>query len=761
MPTLGYAAIWTAALAAVLSCGMYVAVWRGRTALLAPARVVYSATFSAILIAAASLMYLILTHNYAVSYVASYSSSDLPLYYLISTFWAGQEGTFLLWTIYLSIIGLFLIRSARVYEPGVMFFLSLFIFSILLILIKKSPFALSATAPADGSGLNPLLQDYWMVIHPPTMFLGFSLAAVPFLFAMTALVNKKYGDWTLAARRWTIVGWMALGLAIIEGGYWAYKVLGWGGFWAWDPVENSSLIPWLFLTAQLHTLSIQQRRQSLTRFALLMVCLTFWSVLYGTFLTRSGVLADFSVHSFVNLGINNFLLAGMGLFLIIGIGLIAYRWRDIGSHFPFDTIISRDYLITLGVIILVVGAAVVLLGTSAPLLTRLTEKPSAVSASYYSVTMVPVGIVIAFLMALYPFFRWGRGVSGALLLGGGALIAAIPTAAVMINSRPSFGIALLLFAVLWGLISNFIHLIQGLSKGTLLGHTLVHVGVLCLMLGAVTSNSFEKKFQVMMERGKTTQIDGYNLSYTEREPHGNGEWFRVAVSRGDEKFDAFLIQEQDSHSGNWMRKPHIQKYLSHDFYLSPVNMNDNSQPTDNHPGLITLGKGQDTTIAGYKIAFSDFNVEHGEAGPKSLAAQITITHDGQSESVQPTLNVTANGLEPKPVSFDNAKGSIFIAGVHPDQGQILLQVVGDFVPAATDQPSTPDILVAELSIKPWISFFWGGAALTLLGGLVVLAGKPGGRIPLRELKEVFATPVDEAAQPAVPETVVTRAEGQA
>lgn len=731
MQYIGQWAIYLAVSASIGCALLYLVVWRGRSTLLGRARQAHVVLFAAIVIAAAALLQLILTHQFQVAYVANYSSSDLPLYYLISTFWAGQEGTFLLWILYLSIIGLFLIQRSREYEPGNLFFLNLFILSILLILVKKSPFELLPQTPAEGNGLNPLLQDYWMVIHPPTMFLGFSMAAVPFLFALTGLVDRRYGEWTLAARRWTIVAWLALGIAIVEGGYWAYKVLGWGGFWAWDPVENSSLIPWLFLSAQLHTLSVQRRRQSLTRLAIFMVCLSFWSILYGTFLTRSGVLADFSVHSFVNLGINNFLLAGIAFFILLAVGLVLWRWRDIGSRFPFDTIFSRDYLVTLGIIILVVGAAIVLLGTSAPLLTRLTEKPSAVSQPYYSITMIPVGIVINLLLALFPFFKWGRGVNSLILLAIGATVSAAATAIIYAGNSLTLGIALLLFSAFWGLISNGILLVQGLGKGVLRGHVIVHLGILLLILGATASSVFEKKEQVIMERGRPSVALGYELLYSERSPQGHSEHFRVTVAKDGDSYGAVMVQEQDPISGNVMRKPHIQKYLSRDVYLAPVNI---SEPEPNQAGLITLGKGEDTVLERYTIKFIDFEVDHGASGPNSLIAVIETKQNYRTETIRPTLEITADGLTPHPVSFDSDRGSLFIAGVRPEQGQVMLQVVGDFLPAPESQ--TPDVLVAELSIKPWINLFWWGAIIAFLGGLITVIGGPGGRIALKKTQAV-------------------------
>src|SRR5574341_1494833 len=311
IPYLGKIAIYSATLFATLTAVAYFLAWKGRESLTSWGRRFFYLTAGSIFTAAFCLLYAILTHNFQVGYVYNYSSTDLPLYYLIATFWGGQEGTYLLWIFYTSILGLVLLRRSGKFEKGNFFFVSLFLISVLAILIKRSPFALLSTAPTEGAGLNPLLQNYWMTIHPLVMFVGFAATVIPFAFALSALIAREYDSWVAYVFPWAILSFISLGAALVMGGFWAYETLGWGGYWAWDPVENSSFIPWIFLTAQVHALFIKRQRRGLMRFSLFVVCLSFWSVLYGTFLTRSGVLADFSVHSFVDLGFNGLLVAGV------------------------------------------------------------------------------------------------------------------------------------------------------------------------------------------------------------------------------------------------------------------------------------------------------------------------------------------------------------------------------------------------------------------------------------------------------------------
>ncbi|MEO7919156.1 MAG: cytochrome c biogenesis protein CcsA, partial [Thermoanaerobaculia bacterium] len=379
------------------------------------ARRLYIAFMGSVLLASALLLRTLLSHDFRLSYVASYSGRDLPFHFLLSTFWAGQEGSFLLWLLWGSLIGLFVYRSAREQEPTVMIVYVLSFLGIVAILIKQSPFRFLAQMPADGQGLNPLLQDYWMVIHPPVMFSGFASLSVPFAFAVAALWAKRWDGWVVRALPWALFTFITLGTAILMGGYWAYKTLGWGGYWAWDPVENTSLVPWLATVALVHGMVLQKTREKHRKINIILAILAFCCILYGTFLTRSGVLADFSVHSFVDLGITGWLVFIILFFLFGGLGLLAWRWKEIPAEVTLDPatgkekdepFLSRSVLFILSVTLFCASGVVILLGTSAPILTRLTGKASQVATSFYSVTHAPIAALIGLLLALVPFLSW-------------------------------------------------------------------------------------------------------------------------------------------------------------------------------------------------------------------------------------------------------------------------------------------------------------------------------------------------------------------
>src|SRR5215831_998484 len=342
----GVAALWGALVAGVASLALYVRADRGRPDLIPLARSSYNAFATCILAASGVLMALILQHRFDVSYVNAYSSVDLPFHFLLSSFWGGQEGSFLLWCFWGALIGLVVWRSAKELEAPVMIVYLATFLGIVAILCKQSPFKLlPPPAPEDGVGLNPLLQDPWMVIHPPVMFYGFASLSVPFAFAIGALWKKRWDGWAVRAIPWALFTFLTLGTAILMGGYWAYKTLGWGGYWGWDPVENTSLVPWLFTAALVHGMFLQRARKRPRKINLVLACTAYAAILYGTFLTRSGVLADFSVHSFIDLGITGWLIAILGTFIGLSIVLLAWRWKSIPVEAEEETpLLSRGVL---------------------------------------------------------------------------------------------------------------------------------------------------------------------------------------------------------------------------------------------------------------------------------------------------------------------------------------------------------------------------------------------------------------------------------
>jgi len=354
------------------------------------------------------LMWGIQTHQFQWQYVFNYSSTDLSTYYLTSTFWAGQEGTFLFWLLFGSIYGIILIRSKVKNESIIMVFMLLVQAFIAMILIKRNPFNYiwdlnllrfeTGMIPIDCNGLNPLLQDPWMVVHPPVWFIGYSLTMILFVFAMAALITKKYDEWIKDVFPYSLFVSLSLGTGIIMGGY-----------WAWDPVENSSLIPWLTSLAFLHGLIVQKNQGGLKKTNIFLVWFTFILVLYGSFLTRSGILSDFSVHSFSQTVINNYLIGFVVFFFAIALFLFLFKNPKSKSTAFNSDLITRENFMFFGILTIFISAIFTFFGTSAPLLTGIfMGKASNVSLEYYNLLNIPVAILIGLFIAISPILSWKR-----------------------------------------------------------------------------------------------------------------------------------------------------------------------------------------------------------------------------------------------------------------------------------------------------------------------------------------------------------------
>lgn len=389
-----------------------------------PARIAAVLAAVAALGSAAVLLALFLGDHFEVAYVMGYSSKSLPLLYKVSAFWAGQQGSFLLWLAFHAAASLILLRSQHTNSAMLGVFLLLEAVLAMLTL-AKSPFELAPDVPVDGAGMNPLLMDPWMAIHPPVLFLGYALLAVPLACSAGALLTKApVTDWLATARSWTLVAWSFLGAGIFIGGYWAYKVLGWGGFWGWDPVENSSLVPWLLACALLHLLAMVRTRPGVLPVAHLAALFTYAFVLYGTFLTRSGILGDFSVHSFAGTSIGLTLAVVNGLVVLAGLALLFCRAGSLPQTPMYESYNSRPFAVLFGMLLLVFIAAIVFVGMSMPLLTQLMGQPAAVDTSFYSKTTAPLALVLATLMVYAFVKRWIQH-RGALLAHIGTLLALV------------------------------------------------------------------------------------------------------------------------------------------------------------------------------------------------------------------------------------------------------------------------------------------------------------------------------------------------
>src|SRR5215210_9100099 len=393
----GAVTLWAATIFALASMWGYSLVLRGDAGSMRFARLSYNFFAVSIVLAALVLGLLLLMRDFRIEYVQQYSGMDLPAHYQFAAFWAGQKGSFLIWLFWGTMLGILVKKTAGKNEPAIMGIYTLTLMGLLFILVRENPFVMLRETPLDGQGLNPLLQDDWMVIHPPIMFIGYAASAIPFAFAMASLWRKEYDGWAARAFPWALGGFLVLGCAILMGGYWAYKTLGWGGYWGWDPVENASLIPWLLGTVLIHGLHMERTKGRYRRANYVLAALMYLSVLYGTFLTRSGVLADFSVHSFVDLGISGWLVGLMAFFMLGGGYLLVTRLSGVPTAKNEDPLLSRGSFLVLSTITVGVCTLVVAVGTSAPLWSQLYGPPSQVGPSFYNRVNLPIAMLIAIL----------------------------------------------------------------------------------------------------------------------------------------------------------------------------------------------------------------------------------------------------------------------------------------------------------------------------------------------------------------------------
>lgn len=509
------------------------------------------------------LFIIIYNHYFEYHYAYSHSDSRLPLHYLISTFWNGQEGSFLLWIFWQAVLGIFLIRTQRAWEAPVMVVFGLvqaFLASMILgvvipfinIKLGSSPFILLRDAiddpifklqpdfiPKDGSGLNPLLQNYWMVIHPPTLFLGFALTLPPFAFCIAGLWQKKYSEWIKPALPWALLGAGILGLGILMGGYWAYETLNFGGYWNWDPVENAVYVPWLVLIASIHTMIIYKNSQAALKTAMILNISVFVLILYSTFLTRSGILGDASVHSFTDLGLSGQLLIYLLFFTIAASFLAAIRWKEIPSSEKEASIYSREFWIFLGATTLCLMGFQVLLPTSIPVYNSLVElfggesnlAPPADQIGFYSKFQLWFGVLVALISGTGQFFWWKRMEKEKLKkeILPPILISLIVFAIIISIAKvyePAY--VLLTLAGVYLIVSN-LKVLSSVIKinPSLSGGALAHIGIGMMLIGVMFSSGYSKVVSLnntgmLISKDLPTEFNRDNLLLFINEPRTMG-----------------------------------------------------------------------------------------------------------------------------------------------------------------------------------------------------------------------------------------------
>src|SRR5216117_3474708 len=414
MTVLGGLCLWLAFLVGVWGAlAGFVGGWQGRRDLQQSARNAVFAMCGALVLAVFTLEWALFHHDFNVEYVAAYTSRNLPIFYTWSALYAGQKGSLLFWATVLSLFGslaqLFIARRHRVYLPfvaGVVCTVAAFFVTVML--FAANPFGRLPYTPADGSGLNPQLQNPGMVFHPPMLYLGYISMTIPFAFAIAALASKQLdSDWLIAIRKWTLVSWLFLSIGLVLGMWWAYVELGWGGYWAWDPVENAALLPWLTMTAFLHSVMIQEKRGMLKKWNLALVIGSWLLSVMGTFITRSGVIS--SVHSFTQSPVGYYFLVFLVVAAAASFTLYARRLPLLDAEARLESMVSREASFLFNNLLFVGIAFSVLWGTLFPIVSELVQGTKVtVGPPFFNQVNIPLGLALLGLTGIGPLIAWRR-----------------------------------------------------------------------------------------------------------------------------------------------------------------------------------------------------------------------------------------------------------------------------------------------------------------------------------------------------------------
>lgn len=776
----------------IISMVLYYLTFKGYNNTLNYARVFYHAMAIFVIAASTFLWYAILTHQYQYKYIFRYSNNSLSTGLLFSSFWGGQEGSFMLWLLLTAIIGVILQSYASKrgdLESRVMTVFTLAT-TFLLVMVSpwfKNPFEYIWVTPVfielksinpqflslpfiqnfifsdqqtggsfvqmskdlyaqltlsgisvndfiiNGRGLNPQLLNFWMQVHPPILFIGFAMATVPFSFALAALMKDDYKEWISQAFPWLLAETGILGLGIMLGGYWAYEMLGWGGYWAWDPVENSSLIPWLIGVAAIHTMLVQKRSQQkgegIGRYAktnLILSILVFVLVLYSTFLTRSGVLGDASVHSFVDPGmlVYLFLIVFISSFVLLGFGMVAYRWKSLNQQIPQDEgLLSRELALFTAAIVLCASALIVFVGTSSPLFGQ------SVDISFYNEMHVPLAIIVGLLNGISLILKWKNTSTKELINGSlrALVISIIITALIVLfGGITDIMMILLTFASAFALVVNAEIAINIIRKNLkMLGAYLAHIGLAIFILGVIGSAAHSSEKTIDLVKGKPVEAFGYQMTFTGYEPIENGTKyaFKIKMIKDGKEYSAAPVMYIAEYNNSLMREPSILVTATKDIYIAPLGYDEGG--SQSQTSSLSIAKGSTVDYNGLKISFTKFNMSPDvmkamqEGKDFQIGAVITIEGNGKKEEVE--LLRKQSGGEVQFTSYESKDLNLKLQLANLSATAIeLLPSTLDAQPENKTQEKK-EVLTVNASIKPFVNLVWIGVLVIVLGFFVAVA----------------------------------------
>jgi len=735
-----------------------------------------------------SLFYLLLGHYFEYDYVWKHSSLDLEKRFVFSAFWEGQEGSFILWLFWHAVLGLILMFTAKKWESHVMMVFAAvqaFLASMVLgvfpwgIKIGSSPFILMRETednlglpwtqipdylerfPAfmDGTGLNPLLQNYWMTIHPPTLFLGFASTLVPFAFAIAALIKGDLKSWVKPALPWAFFSVGILGLGILMGGAWAYEALSFGGFWAWDPVENSSLVPWITMVGAAHLLLIYRNKRSGLTAAVFMSILTFLLILYSTFLTRSGVLGDSSVHAFVDLGLSGQLLIYLLFFTLAGIFLFIYRLRSFPKDESSDDLSSREFWMFIGSLVLLVSSFQITFSTSIPVINQLIGPEGLVpllndemappldAIKHYNSWQLPFSVIIALLIAVGQYLRYGRTTSATFwkTIMASLAISIVVTAlfAQLYDFWTDPMYLALLFTAWFAAISNaWFWLIHGKGNISFAGSSVAHVGFAFILVGALISNarkdviSQSKVFlgeelpaneNALMDQGDRVAMGEYFAEYQEMETIMDKQFYRVsyyADSSSEEslfELRPFLqMSDQMGPTPNpdtkhfWDRD--IYTHVTYSSYLEPVTPDGFGNEAE-----VKLNKGDTAIYRNHFVVLDSLSVSalFDDESKELRTAKITshlrvINVMGQEFPITPAYIIDNDMKEHRDTTLEAQRMKFRFEDVELESKKIILKAW-----TKKDEDEKP-FIVQKAIVFPLINILWIGSILMVIGSFIAV-----------------------------------------
>jgi cytochrome c-type biogenesis protein CcmF len=731
------------------------------------------------------LFYIISAHRFEYFYAWSHSERSLNLKYLLSCIWEGQEGSFLLWTLWHGVLGLLLMRSAKQWEAPVMTVFSFMQFCLATMVmgmyffgakVGSNPFLLVRDmfreAPIfqrpdylnlpqmqDGQGLNQLLQNYWMVIHPPILFLGFASTLVPFAFAIAGLWKRDH-TWTKLALPWTLFSAAILGTGIMLGAIWAYESLTFGGYWAWDPVENASLVPWLILVAGLHTQVIYNSTGYSLRATYTFHILTFLLILYSTFLTRSGVLGDTSVHAFTDLGMNFQLVMFMLVFAVPSLFLLIRRYRQIPHIVKEESSYSREFWMFIGSLVLFLSGAFIIVATSLPVLNKIFGTKWAVGEDVefaYNRIQVFVAIIIGLLTAVSQFLKYKNTTKGFFLKK-----IALPTALSILiaGSISIFGdinytkygagflaaIHLALFSGVYAVVANAAYIWSGLKgKMTAAGASIAHVGFGLMLVGILVSSAkkevlslnttvalpFDPKSKEnplenqTLFKGMRTDMGKYWTTFIDSDStssDGKMSYYHILFERkdGKEKFSLYpnLIRNSKGQEG-FSNNPDARHYWNRDIfsYISYARDMDRKDTASFKPYVLKV---KDTIwySAGYMVLDSVVANPNNDkyqftANDTALMAQVRIMgNDSMKYTARPLFYVQDNQFRyVADTVFAQNVALAFTKVLDNNQLELKVKESADMVP----------FVALKVYQFPFIRLVWLGTAIMMVGFVMSIA----------------------------------------